>query len=73
VLKSGNAFEVRVNSSYKSTSFIVRAKAPGRQPVIWKVTTGAAGQRKFSTTVDLSGHLVSLFLEDTRLAVVRVN
>lgn len=73
VSTSGNFFEVRVISSYENTSFTIRAKAPGRQPIVWNITTGTAGQRKFVTTTNLSGHTVILLLGDKRVDVARVS
>jgi hypothetical protein len=73
VSTSGNFYEVRVISSYENTSFTIRAKAPGRQPIVWNITTGTAGQRKFVTTTNLSGHTVVLLLGDKRVDVARVS
>ncbi|MFZ9518571.1 MAG: hypothetical protein ACO288_06965 [Ilumatobacteraceae bacterium] len=62
-----------MSSSYEKTPFTIRAKAPGREPIIWKITTGIGGQRKFATSIDLSGHTVFLLLGNKRVDVVRID
>jgi len=72
VRQVGGRFELRVTSTFQGADMVLRARAPGRRSIVWRFSMEDAGLRRISTTRNLAGYTVTLWVDGVRADVMSV-
>lgn len=72
VNKVGTRYQIQIDSSYQNQSMKIRARISNRRTITWNITTDSNGYKGFSTSRNLAGFTVSLWILGERFDTVGV-
>ena len=72
VNKVGTRYQIQIDSSYQNQSMKIRARISNRRTITWDITTDSNGYKGFSTSRNLAGFTVSLWILGERFDTVGV-